>query len=170
MPACGIVKCHTPMNEAPPPFTNPEAARRLTLAAGPSREPQLVRTSDRLFLAWFDARGGTDALFLKSSADGGGTFTSDLMASARATRAGNLTAAGDPQTPAAAVAWDAFAVGERRVLYLYSHDGGQWSPAIDIGQAYQPSVAVRGWNVLLAFLADDPGNGTRILRVVRVTH
>ena len=27
--------------EAPPPFTNPEAARRLTLAAGPSREPQL---------------------------------------------------------------------------------------------------------------------------------
>src|SRR3972149_6617906 len=71
--------------------------------------------------------------------------------------------------PAAAVARDAFAVGERRVLYLYSHDGGQWSPAIDIGQAYQPSVAVRGWNVLLAFLADDPGNGTRILRVVRGT-
>ncbi len=129
--------------------------------AGFSLDPSVAVLGDSVFVAWMDETPGNSEIFLARSTDGGATFSPPVNFSNNAGLSGGVSVAvlGD----SVVVAWMDTTQGNWEIFLVRSTDGGAtFTPPVNLssnaGFSANPSVAVSGDSVVVAWTDDTPGN------------
>ncbi len=129
--------------------------------AGESFDPSVAISGDSIVVAWDDATPGNFEIFLAHSADGGATFGSPVNLSNNARNSFAPSVAVSENS--VVVAWNDETPGNQEIFLARSTNGGKTfnfpvNLSNNAGTSFDPSVAVSGNSVVVAWNDETPGN------------
>ena len=149
-------------------WTFGESTRRLTVAPGASRAPQLAWSSDgTLHVAWTDTRDGGAGVYHKSSANSGWTFSGDRPLADGFLSVDSPSLAVAPRDGLVGLAWEGRANAsspESVYVRASSDDGREWGGPAKVGAGRAPALAATATTLLLAYVHEVPaGDQVRLV-------
>jgi len=145
-----------------------QSSKKLTNNSGESSYPAIGVYGSRIYVVWMDDTPGNNEIYLRKSADGGGTWQTAKKLSNNA---------GDSEDPDISVigsqihvTWDDYTPGNWDIYFRQSGDGGtNWNAVQNItnnaaGSAW-PRIAATAAKIFIVYTDDTPGNSEVFLKI-----
>ena len=133
----------------------------LTNNTGSSLSPRIAVSGSNVYVAWKDNTPGNYEIFMKKSANGGATWSTNKRLSNNASTSLNPSIAVNDSN--VYVTWEDNIPGNYEIYFKKSVDGETiWTKNKNLsnnsGNSLNPSIAVNGLNVYVVWEDDTPGN------------